>query len=105
MSKAKYIIVVLFFICSCRPEFKYNGLQVRFISYEIETYFYPSEGWGNSYILNYKVLKGNKYYKKNQIITEHYGAYCVKVYMLQKKLKKKFDIIKDGYPLSWFLYF
>ena len=105
MSKVKYISIILFFLCSCRPEFKYNGLRVQFIKYEVENYIYPSEGWGNTYILSYKVLKGNEHYKKNQIIIEHYGAHCVKIYMVQKKLWKILNIIKDGYPLSWFLYF
>lgn len=105
MNKIKYIIIILFFLCSCRPEFKYEGLQVKFFKYGVETYSYPSQGWGNTYYLHYKVLKGNKHYKKNEIIIEHYGSYCIKVWMVQKKLGKVLNIIKDGYPLSWFLYF
>ena len=104
MSAAKYIIILLLF-CSCRSNLNYNGIRVKFVSYHPETYFYSGDGWGHVFDLKYRVLKGNESYEKNEIITEHFGDHCIKIWMVRKKLGRTFNVIKNGYALSWHLYF
>ena len=105
MTKAKIFILTILVLSSCRPEFKYNGLRVKFIRYEVERYIYSGHGWDNAYTLYFQVIEENEYYKKDSIIKEFFGEPCIKIWMLRKNLGRTFDVIKDGYALSWFLYF
>ena len=63
---SKISIIIILALYSCRPDFKYNGLRVKFIKYEVEKYAYSGHGWDNAYTLYFQVIKENEYYEKEQ---------------------------------------
>lgn len=99
---ALFLIILIFYGCE---KYDYGGLEVKFINYQKYECFYSGKGWGFSYDLYYVITKGNEKYTRGEIIIEYVEEFEIRIWMIRKKLGKRFYAIKNGYPLSWHMYF